>query len=579
MNTASASPWPVGQNDSINAVAGQSVPISVLRNDVGESLTIKSVNESSVGWGRITISEDKQSVVYTPRYGFEGEDEFWYVLEDNDGRTNAAKVIVSVNNLAWPIANIDSANAHYNEVISVPVLDNDYSVAGRISIVSANEWSVDQGKVWIGDDNEIKYQQVGEPRGDQTDEFWYVMEDELGRKNAAKVTVYLTEDTAALTISGKDDVAEASNGLRAIIPVLANDTGNELTLKVADAQTQQGGDAAIIGSVIRYTPPLGYSGTDSFSYTIEDNQGRTSSANVIVKVTKNTELSVVEYCGSTYETDGTLAGTALTDRTPVATESKYLALGNEDFIEQQLSFNGKRYYREGSLQAGMTLWFEVDGNTVKFEQAAVDEYMYIVGAYNEQLYYVKGQRLYAYDGELTKDLTDQLGSVVRFSEGSSYNVTGEARGDALYLTTRSSEGLFPQAVKLTYWRISDGLGLNLFATGDIISRYEDLFIPSRIQMDNSELTYFNGFDYRFSHQHNDSEEFWSQFYWVQRTDGDVLMENEFGAAGEMIEDNNRLFIKTAAYTTDRLGLINEPSRLLVIDNQSGGFIELATCED
>ena len=56
----------------------------MLANDVGEGLSLKSVNESSTKWGRVVINGDK--LVYTPRYNYTGSDEFWYVFEDAWGR-------------------------------------------------------------------------------------------------------------------------------------------------------------------------------------------------------------------------------------------------------------------------------------------------------------------------------------------------------------------------------------------------------------------------------------------------------------------------------------------------------------
>ncbi|RVU84755.1 DUF1566 domain-containing protein [Leucothrix sargassi] len=86
--------WPSAQTDTAQTSINSSTIIDVLSNDEGTGLSLKSVNTSSVRWGKVSIVEDKLS--YTPYKDFQGEDEFWYVFEDAWGRTNSAKVVVNV---------------------------------------------------------------------------------------------------------------------------------------------------------------------------------------------------------------------------------------------------------------------------------------------------------------------------------------------------------------------------------------------------------------------------------------------------------------------------------------------------
>jgi len=58
-------------------------------------LRIVEVNEYSREGGRIVIVNGELS--YTPRSGYRGADSFWYVINDSLGRSNSAKVDVTVN--------------------------------------------------------------------------------------------------------------------------------------------------------------------------------------------------------------------------------------------------------------------------------------------------------------------------------------------------------------------------------------------------------------------------------------------------------------------------------------------------
>jgi hypothetical protein len=84
----------------------------------------------------------------------------------------------------------------------------------------------------------------------------------------------------------QDDVATTPFATPVVIDVLANDSdpdGDPLT--VESVTTPANGTATINGDqTVTYTPNSGFSGTDSFGYTISDGQGHTASATVTVTV-------------------------------------------------------------------------------------------------------------------------------------------------------------------------------------------------------------------------------------------------------------------------------------------------------
>lgn len=94
LGTPETQGWPVALPDSANTTIDTSVKINALANDTGVALSLKSVNESSVKWGRIEIQDNQ--LFYTPYRGFTGVDEFWYVMENVYGETNSAKVVITV---------------------------------------------------------------------------------------------------------------------------------------------------------------------------------------------------------------------------------------------------------------------------------------------------------------------------------------------------------------------------------------------------------------------------------------------------------------------------------------------------
>ncbi len=94
--------------------------------------------------------------------------------------------------------------------------------------------------------------------------------------------------TNIISRSGTNGVKVAASSL------LGNDTdpdGDALSVSSVGATSTNGGTVTISGSWIFYTPPAGYTGVDSFTYTISDGHGGTYTTNVYVQVPVDTAQS------------------------------------------------------------------------------------------------------------------------------------------------------------------------------------------------------------------------------------------------------------------------------------------------
>jgi hypothetical protein len=68
----------------------------------------------------------------------------------------------------------------------------------------------------------------------------------------------------------------------------ATDADNDtLSVSAAGPTSQQGGTAALEADDVKYTPPTGFMGSDSYTYTISDGQGGTAVGTVDVAVTSD----------------------------------------------------------------------------------------------------------------------------------------------------------------------------------------------------------------------------------------------------------------------------------------------------
>ncbi len=115
-----------------------------------------------------------------------------------------------------------------------------------------------------------------------SDSMTYTVSD--GRETAV-ATVRITVTPANRSPVAADDVASTVQGQSVNISVLDNDQdpdGDPLSLQ---SVTQPGhGSASVSGNKVLYTPAAGFTGTDSFNYSIADGKGGTASAKVTVTV-------------------------------------------------------------------------------------------------------------------------------------------------------------------------------------------------------------------------------------------------------------------------------------------------------
>jgi RHS repeat-associated protein len=105
----------------------------------------------------------------------------------------------------------------------------------------------------------------------------------------------LTVPAAYAALQANDDNLITGASLPSSINILANDTtdtGNELTISSFDSTSTSGGTVSDNSNgVLSYTPPTGFTGNDSFSYTITDGSGSSASATVAIQVKPVTQLT------------------------------------------------------------------------------------------------------------------------------------------------------------------------------------------------------------------------------------------------------------------------------------------------
>ncbi|WP_400080000.1 Ig-like domain-containing protein [Winogradskyella sp. R77965] len=297
--------------DINNTFVDQPVSGNVLTNDEdfeGDNQTVTA--NTNPANGTVVINPDG-SYTYTPNPGFIGEDTFEYTICD-DGNPQAcdtATVYIEVlpesgpENEA-PIANADTAATPEGTPIDIVVLANDFDPDGDPITITATT-DPTNGTVTLNPDGTITY--TPNPGFTGEDTFTYTICDDGTPQlcDTATVTVTVQDANTPNTTNANDDAYTVTPTSVLIGNVLLNDNdieGDTQTVTTTTVTTSEGVTVNIDPNTgeFTYTPNAGYTGTDSFIYTICDNGSPQAcdQATVYITIEGVAGLSVVKSASS-----------------------------------------------------------------------------------------------------------------------------------------------------------------------------------------------------------------------------------------------------------------------------------------
>ncbi len=290
----------------------------VLTNDEsggGQDVTASDTN--TTGGGTVTVNSDG-SFTYQPASGFSGVDTFTYTATDKvSGNTDTATVQVIV------AGDPDAVNDYYGTDSDSPlnfnVLDNDAVVdPTQVTVELVPGTTAHDGGTWDGTDTKQPVLTVN-PDGTVS---WRLIRLKQSLTRVFTPLTTLTDpitgktDTATATVvvsqpdrpSGIPDFETTTDDIPVAIDVTANDYSEDTTgpdgepawtkldLRsdpVDSTGTVQGiatvnpgpdGTLETADDYIDYDPPAGFTGDVTFTYRVEDDNGRTEETTVTVTV-------------------------------------------------------------------------------------------------------------------------------------------------------------------------------------------------------------------------------------------------------------------------------------------------------
>lgn len=288
---APSSEPPVAENDTAVLPQGGSVLVAPLNNDYDPSgglLSIVSVDASSAPGIEVALI-DRHLLRVTAPAGLDRTVQFSYTVSNGVGEAMADVMVIpgaADRSDLPPILKPDHVKVRVGDVGTVSVLANDRSPAGlNLQVESTLEY--DQGSA-LGTPfvtgNQVRLE-AGQTPGlmDVT----YSVIDSAGNRASSTVTFEVMGASDQNQEPRPRDItawAAAGQTARIAVPLDGIDPdGDSVTLGGLGSSPQLG-NATVGPTWIDYTPNQNASGTDSFTYTVEDRQGGRASARVRVAI-------------------------------------------------------------------------------------------------------------------------------------------------------------------------------------------------------------------------------------------------------------------------------------------------------
>ncbi len=335
---------PDAVDDTVEANTNTPLNIDVLDNDSdpqGDPLRITLPSPATTAGGTVAVDSNgtptdfsDDFVRYQPPTGFSGSDSFVYQIDDGSGGSDTATVSIEV------IARVDLS-------LTKTVDDASPNVGETITftLVVSNSSSLVATNVEVSDDLPDGYEFTGSSGAGSYDDdegIWTIPSIVAGGSatlgvqvtvnpsgpylNIAEIVALDQNDTDSTPDNGDpteddqdsatillnlppeagDDSVEADTNTPLDIDVLDNDSdpqGDPLRITLPSPTTTAGGSVAVNNNgtpgdfnddFVRYQPPVGFSGSDGFTYQVDDGSGGTDTATVTINVIARVDLSLTK---------------------------------------------------------------------------------------------------------------------------------------------------------------------------------------------------------------------------------------------------------------------------------------------
>lgn len=231
------------------------------------------------------LSGTAPNLTYTPNANFNGNDSFTFVANDGqaDSATATVNIAVAPVNDA-PVANAQQVTVNEDGSMNITLSGSDIDSASLSFVVISQP----QNGTLTGSTPNLVY--TPNANFDGNDSLIFKVNDGALDSALALVEIGVTP-VNDFPVANNDSAATATGST--VINVLNNDSDVDGDpLSITSVGTPAHGSATSNGSTVTYTPNVGYTGQDSFTYTISDGQGGSATAQVLITVSGSTQAQL-----------------------------------------------------------------------------------------------------------------------------------------------------------------------------------------------------------------------------------------------------------------------------------------------
>ncbi|ATA55831.1 hypothetical protein CKY39_23300 [Variovorax boronicumulans] len=265
----------------------------------GDALTYtKGSNPSN---GSVTVNSDG-TYVYTPNPDFHGTDSFTVTVSDGHGGTTTSTVTVTVS----PVNDAPKA-PDYNETtnedtpVSGSVVGTDVD-GDALTYVKGSDPA--HGTVTVNPDGTYVY--TPNPNFNGTDSFTVTVSDGHGGTTTSTVTVTVDPVNDAPTVPNYNQTTNEDTPVSG--QVVGSDVDGDTLTYTKGSDPAHGTVTVNADGTYTYTPGANFNGTDSFTVTVSDGHGGTTTSTVNVTINPFNDAPTVPNYNQTTDEDTPVSG-------------------------------------------------------------------------------------------------------------------------------------------------------------------------------------------------------------------------------------------------------------------------------
>lgn len=255
--------------------------------------------------GSATVTADKK-IRYVPSLNYNGPDSITYDVRDSQNQGGTAVVnitVLPVNDAPTPVPDVGECNE--DSSVTVNVLANDSDVEGQ-ALTLTGVTDPGHGTAQISDAG-VTYTPDHDYFG--SDSVTYTVSDGSTANSISTGTLTITVNNVQdPPVAVDDSPLEGEEDNPLVINVLMNDSDVDNDVLTVSAVGDPVNGTAEINpdNTITYSPNPNWSGTDSFSYTINDGNGNTDEGTVNINIAAVNDIPIAITDRYFVKTTGTL---------------------------------------------------------------------------------------------------------------------------------------------------------------------------------------------------------------------------------------------------------------------------------